>query len=385
MEVLTGAIKESPLPLFLKLSFDQATKWKSFQDINTVTLEENVKDSINKLFSDLERMHGKYLVAHALGLITCSKHGLSDAEMDGILSTDDEVMDEITKDLLLPFRRFPTALWVKVRAQLGDYLTHNNYKGILLNTWAHHQFREAATEKYLSSECGDYQKLSSLLASYFLGDQANNNDNKSPPTTDCSAVTNVTAQPNKFYSKTNKAFYNHRKLSELSHHLIQSKDLVNLKKHVLFDFDFMFSALQSRGYHSIIGMLERSADQFPDDSECRQLLGIMRSSASVLSRFPSQLAAQLAGRIDDDAGDNNDHDDTGGSSKDEKVTGGIIDMLERINKSNLPLFVPTKPCFEYDQSVVGSSLVGHCDVINDVTVSEDGHFLYSVSNDKTLR
>ena len=81
----------SPLPLFLKLSFDQSLKWKSYQDINTVTLEKNVKDSINRLFTDLERMHGKYLVAHALGLITCSKHGLSDAEIDDILSIDDEV------------------------------------------------------------------------------------------------------------------------------------------------------------------------------------------------------------------------------------------------------------------------------------------------------
>lgn len=85
------AFDVSPLPLFLKLSFDQAAKWKSYQNISTLTLEKNVKDSINKLFSDLERMHGKYLVAHALGLITCSKHGLSDAEIDDILSIDDEV------------------------------------------------------------------------------------------------------------------------------------------------------------------------------------------------------------------------------------------------------------------------------------------------------
>lgn len=94
-QLVMRAFEESPLPLFLKLSFDQATKWKSYQDISTVTLEKNVKDSINKLFSDLERMHGKYLVAHALGLITCSKHGLSDAEIDDILSIDDEVHAEL--------------------------------------------------------------------------------------------------------------------------------------------------------------------------------------------------------------------------------------------------------------------------------------------------
>ena len=169
--------------------------------------------------------------------------------------------------------------------------------------------------------------------------------------------------------------------------MIQCKDLANLKKHVLFDFDFLFSALQSQGYHGIIGMLERSVDAFPDDEDCRQLLGIMRSSAGVLSRFPSQLASQLAGRItktDCDKGNGKsrkDHPDP-----DMKVaSGGIIEMLERIHQSKLPLFVPTKPCFEHDQSLLGSPFVGHCDVINDVAVSGNGRFLYSVSNDKTLR
>ena len=59
-------------------------------------------------------------------------------------------------------------------------------------------------------------------------------------------------------------------------------------------------------------------------------------------------------------------------------------MLERIHDSGLPCFVPTKPCFEYDNSLLGS-LLGHCDVINDIDVSEDGNLLYSVANDNTLR
>ena len=47
--LVMDSFNQAPLPLFLKLSFDQATKWKSYQPMESISLEKNVKDSINRL------------------------------------------------------------------------------------------------------------------------------------------------------------------------------------------------------------------------------------------------------------------------------------------------------------------------------------------------
>ena len=70
-------------------------------------------------------MHGKYLVSHALGLITASKHGLSDAEMDDLLSIDDEVLNDVYQYWVPPVRRIPSLLWIRIRNDLGTLMLEN--------------------------------------------------------------------------------------------------------------------------------------------------------------------------------------------------------------------------------------------------------------------
>ena len=146
--LVINAFDQTPLPLFLKLSFDQATKWKSYQHIDSISLERNVKDSINNLFADLERMHGKLLVSHSLGLITSSKYGLSDAEIDDILSIDDVVLNDVYQYWVPPVRRIPSLLWIRIRNDLGSYIVYRGASGVLVNNWYHRQFIETARERY---------------------------------------------------------------------------------------------------------------------------------------------------------------------------------------------------------------------------------------------
>lgn len=46
---------------------------------------------INSLFDRVERYHGYKFVMHTLSYLTASKNGLSDMEIEDILSLDDEV------------------------------------------------------------------------------------------------------------------------------------------------------------------------------------------------------------------------------------------------------------------------------------------------------
>ena len=65
---------------------------RSYQSKEITALAHSIHDIIMKLFEKIEKQHGKILVSAALGYITASKGGLSEAELDDLLSLDDKVM-----------------------------------------------------------------------------------------------------------------------------------------------------------------------------------------------------------------------------------------------------------------------------------------------------
>lgn len=62
-----------------------------------VALGEDVEECINLLFRELEEIHGETFVRHALGCLTLATRGLSDNEMEDILSCDDTVLNEVKR------------------------------------------------------------------------------------------------------------------------------------------------------------------------------------------------------------------------------------------------------------------------------------------------
>jgi len=63
-------ITNNPIPLLLKLSFDEAVRWRSYDTLEQTTLQKNVPMMISALFDRLEKIHGKILVSHALAYLT---------------------------------------------------------------------------------------------------------------------------------------------------------------------------------------------------------------------------------------------------------------------------------------------------------------------------
>lgn len=52
-------------------------------------------DSIMMLFERIEKQHGRLLVFHALAYITAAKSGLSESELEDLISLDDRVLDDV--------------------------------------------------------------------------------------------------------------------------------------------------------------------------------------------------------------------------------------------------------------------------------------------------
>lgn len=77
-------------PFFLlQMTFQLVSRWKSY---TFPKLPASIPDLINLILEQLEVRHGYKLTSHILSLITCSKYGLSESELEDILSLDDEVI-----------------------------------------------------------------------------------------------------------------------------------------------------------------------------------------------------------------------------------------------------------------------------------------------------
>ncbi|ELT99708.1 hypothetical protein CAPTEDRAFT_120102, partial [Capitella teleta] len=166
--VVTEAIEKCNLPLYVKLVFDEISQWRSYSSVKATTLAHSIHASINKLFDRIEMQHGKVLVARALGYITAAKGGLSEAELEDLLSLDEKVLNDVYQYHLPPVRRIPPLLWTRIRSDLPHYFSEREADGINVIFWYHRQFIEASKERYFRN-VNFVSEVHDELAEYFLG------------------------------------------------------------------------------------------------------------------------------------------------------------------------------------------------------------------------
>jgi len=80
--------------------FQQIIKWRSY---DAPVLPHTVDGVIAKLLEILEDTHGYLATSHILSLLSSSMYGLSEAELEDILSIDDEVFVYYVKWLLIGY------------------------------------------------------------------------------------------------------------------------------------------------------------------------------------------------------------------------------------------------------------------------------------------
>ncbi|KAK3752389.1 hypothetical protein QZH41_008593 [Actinostola sp. cb2023] len=109
-----------------------------------------------------------YLAKIAVHLNFSARSGLTANELEDILSSNDEVLDDIFQYWTPPIRRLPPLIWVRIRADLDSYLVYRGAEGARVTNWYHRQFMEAAKARYLSDDLQRI-KLHSHIADYFTG------------------------------------------------------------------------------------------------------------------------------------------------------------------------------------------------------------------------
>ncbi|XP_014665918.1 PREDICTED: uncharacterized protein LOC106807919 [Priapulus caudatus] len=239
-------------PLCAKLVFDTVRRWTSYASPSA--LQTNTGESIMAFFDRIELQHGKVLVQHALSYITASRSGLSEAELEDLLSLDDEVLNDVYQYHLPPMRRIPPSLWTRIHNDMADYLSAREADGTTVFAWYHRQFMEAARARYFRN-VNRVRQAHCTMAEYFLGTWGGG---RAKPFRYSDAQLQqfalekrsdaadriVPAQP-LFYTRADGTVsgYNMRKLNELPYHLVRSQQFDELYENCLFCFQWLHSKL----------------------------------------------------------------------------------------------------------------------------------------------
>ena len=138
-------------PLYVKLNFDIVIKWESyFIPTDEFKNLRQIDNCIEYLFKQLEKNHGKILFSRSMFYMTTFKNGISESELEDILSIDDDVLYSIFEYHAPPVRRFPIALWARIKHDLEEHMVQKEFDDTRVIYWYHRRFIEVGNSVYVS-------------------------------------------------------------------------------------------------------------------------------------------------------------------------------------------------------------------------------------------
>lgn len=154
------------LPLYLRLAFEQANRWRSYDAVPSGSLPADVPGMIRGLYRGLGRDHGRQLASRALGYLASARYGLSDDEMLSLLWRDPKVREEFEEarhhNLPEDDAGLPPIVWSRLYFDLEPYLAQREVFGASVFNFFHRQL--AAVAREMTEEQG----LNGALADYFV-------------------------------------------------------------------------------------------------------------------------------------------------------------------------------------------------------------------------
>ncbi|XP_046325734.2 uncharacterized protein LOC124110420 isoform X1 [Haliotis rufescens] len=298
LDEVESAFARCSLPLFVRLTLQEALRWKSFSPPAETRLKDTVKEAVRAFFQRIEQNHGHIFTRHALGYITLARRGLSESELEDILSCDDEVLNEVFSFWVPPIRRLPPLILVRLKNDLDLYIAQREIDNTPVLLWNHQLFKDVARDMY----CSDVTVTTTLhenLADFFSGKWSDcTKPFKDRKGENGSADRRVTAQP-----VMHEEGANLRKLNSLPWHLMQLHDSSRLNEECLFNIEFLTVKMK---YTSVRYVIDDFTDAMTCVEEERKLYRTIRDAIQIsqkalfidVNELPTQLLNRL-GKKDD--------------------------------------------------------------------------------------
>lgn len=121
--------ESEPTPLFLSLLYDMTLTWHSFDDKSDRRLSfiKTTRSAIESLYERMSKKHGNVLFTRAITYLQLAG-GLTETELEDMLSADDTVLQSVFLHYLPPFDifRLPSTLWIRIRNDMQKYLVEKD-------------------------------------------------------------------------------------------------------------------------------------------------------------------------------------------------------------------------------------------------------------------
>lgn len=209
-----------------------------------------------------------------------------------------------------------------------------------------------ARDRYLQGKQGEVIHYN--MSEYFLGTWA---DGKQKPFVNKDNETIymdrlVAKQPLMYETSEEQQVFNFRKLTELPHHLLNSKQLEKLKKETLCNFEFLLAKLRATSLDVVLEDVFAARNFFGDDDDIEVVEKFMRLSSMALLKDLRQLASQLIGRLQ--------------SFESSEKNPCISTLVKDAYNSSVPCFIPSFECL----TSPGGALVSSTEVGDQNAVCE---------------
>lgn len=296
MSIVKDAFQVCTLPLFLSMAIEEAKRWHSYDDTSFCVVGKSVKENIQIIFERIDKEHGTLFVSRFLGYLTASNLGLSESELLDIMSIDEVLLDDVTEYCETPIRRMPSYFPVRLLHDLEPFVKEREVDGILVLSWKHKQFYDAAVERYLRDKELE-EVLHSNIADYFLGTWGGSarkpyqckNDK---PKGEKEACRFLCEQPNHFGSTEATTTYNIRKFQHLCYSLRESNRIDDLKSHVLCNLEYMLQRIKSATIQELLRDYNDASDR-----EIRIVEDALKMAVPTIEKDLNCLGAELSGRL----------------------------------------------------------------------------------------
>lgn len=319
------ALAKCTLPMFVNLIYREVVHWRSHKDVDDRSLCSTVHESIEQLFYSVENKLGQRFVFRALGYITMAKAGLTEVELEDILSLDNIVLgDVIVATYLKNPLRISYDLVARLKEELDGYLVERQVRNVTLMVWANRHLHLIAQKLYLSNE-EDVHQMHSLLAEYFLG--AWSGGRKKIFTYDNNHFTslNISHHKNPHHQQSHEKtssdkysydrqtpeqpwvfqcnllepdifFVNHRKMTELVYHLTRSGRTDDLMFGVIMNFSWLYTMIKIGQFEKAVTDIDL-AYSYTQEKELKFLATTLRSIKLKVLKNPASLSAELQQRL----------------------------------------------------------------------------------------
>ncbi|CAF3753379.1 unnamed protein product [Rotaria magnacalcarata] len=158
---------EMPTPLFLSLIYEFTYTWHSFDDNLDSGFEKakTTKSAIKYLYARLSEKYGEVLFYRAMKYLK-QAGGLSETELEDMLSADNEVLHSVFVHYLPPTDvfRLPGTLWIRIRNDMSKYLVEKNVDNVPVIYFYHRSFQD-----YDEFGRDDTRKVEVIRRAYYAG------------------------------------------------------------------------------------------------------------------------------------------------------------------------------------------------------------------------